>query len=76
MEKRAFSLEQAGFWFLVAWFCMTVVFLVAWIMAMVATGSLVHATDLNKMEKTADLTETVIGSVVNGADSVLTNILG
>lgn len=76
MGKNAYVLEQASFWSLVAWFAMTVVFVVAWIMAMVATGSLVHAADLNKMEKTADLTKNAIGGVINGADTVMTNILG
>lgn len=55
---------------------MTVVFVVAWIMAMDATGSFVHAADLKKMEKTADLTESAISGVINGADTVVTNIVG
>lgn len=76
VEKNAYALEQASFWALVAWFAMTVVFLVAWIMAMVATGNLTHAADLKKMKKTASLTENAVGDVINGADTVATNILG
>lgn len=76
VRKSAYVLEQAGFWALVAWFAMTMVFVVAWIMAMAATGSLVHAADLNKMEKTADLAESAISGVINGADTVVTNIVG